>query len=291
MRQGNENEEVAIYRYVTKGTFDSYLWQIQEQKLTYISQVMTGKSISRSCEDLDETVLSASEVKAIATENPLLAEKMSVDNEVTRLKLLRSQWENQRSRLDQDLRITYPNKLAKSKEMLGKYETDDRTLEENQFEEFEMTINGKSFLKRQEAFDEIQAQYFLTPLDHHENATIDIGSFRGLTVAIERSSTQDHLVLKGESTYRTGFNIETGIGNITRLMNLPNKVVENAKITQEVIQDTLQQISSAEKTIEKPFIKQGELDEKVKRQREITREIELDALKKEIVKQVIQEKE
>lgn len=291
LRQGNENDEVAIYRYVTKGTFDSYLWQIQEQKLTYISQVMTGKSISRSCEDLDETVLSASEVKAIATENPLLAEKMSVDNEVTRLKLLRSQWENQRSRLDQDIRITYPNKLARSKEMLRKYEADDKTLEENPIEEFEMNIHGRHYLKRQEAFDEIQAQYLLTPVDHHGNAMSDIGSFRGLTVAIEKSATQDHLVLKGESTYRTGFNIETGIGNITRLMNLPNKVAENSKITQEVIQDILQQISSAEKTIEKPFIKQGELDEKVKRQREITREIELDALKKESVKQIIQEKE
>ena len=135
---------------------------------------------------MDETVLSASEVKAIATENPLLAEKMSIDNEVTRLKLLRSQWENQRSRLDQDLRITYPNKLARSKEMLGKYEADEKTLKKNPIEEFAMTIKGKYFSKRQEAFDEIQAKYFLTTVDHNGNATIDIGSFRGLTVVIER---------------------------------------------------------------------------------------------------------
>src|SRR5659263_172481 len=81
LRQGNDNPVVNIFRYVTKGTFDAYLWQIQEQKLKYISQVMTGKSISRSCEDMDETVLSAAEVKAIATSNPLLAEKMEVDNE------------------------------------------------------------------------------------------------------------------------------------------------------------------------------------------------------------------
>lgn len=80
----------------TKGTFDAYLWQIQEQKLKYISQVMMGKSISRSCEDMDETVLSAAEVKAIATSNPLLAEKMEVDNEVIRLKLLKGNWNNER---------------------------------------------------------------------------------------------------------------------------------------------------------------------------------------------------
>lgn len=92
VRQGNENSEVQIYRYVTKNSFDSYLWQIQEQKLKYITQVMTGKSISRSCDDLDETVLSASEVKAVATGNPLLAEKMHLDIEVTKLRLMKSSW-------------------------------------------------------------------------------------------------------------------------------------------------------------------------------------------------------
>ena len=96
LRQGNQNPIIKILRYVTKGTFDAYLWQIQEQKLKYISQVMMGKSISRSCEDMDETVLSAAEVKAIATSNPLLAEKMEVDNEVIRLKLLKGNWNNER---------------------------------------------------------------------------------------------------------------------------------------------------------------------------------------------------
>lgn len=281
LRQGNENEEVAIYRYITKGTFDSYLWQIQEQKLTYISQVMTGKSISRSCEDLDETVLSASEVKAIATENPLLAEKMTADNEVTRLKLLRSQWENQRSRLDQDLRIIYPNKLARLNDLLGKYREDTVTLNQHSIPEFEMIIDHVRFTKRQEAFDEMNAKYVLTAADHNGNASIEIGQFRGLEVSIEKSVTQDSLVLKGKGSYRVGFNVETGIGNITRLMNLPERVFEQAKLTEAEIQDTHQQISSSEKEITKPFSIQSELDVQVKRQRELTREIELATLRKD----------
>lgn len=281
LRQGNENEEVAIYRYITKGTFDSYLWQIQEQKLTYISQVMTGKSISRSCEDLDETVLSASEVKAIATENPLLAEKMTVDNEVTRLKLLRSQWENQRSRLDQDLRITYPNKLARLNDLLGKYQEDTATLNQHSIPEFEMMIDHVRFTKRQEAFDEMNAKYVLAAADHNGNAAIKIGQFRGLDVFIEKSVTQDNLILKGKGSYRVGFNVETGIGNITRLMNLPERVFEQTRLTEVEIQDTHQQISSSEKEITKPFSRQSELDVQVKRQRELTREIELATLRKD----------
>src|SRR5665647_1547885 len=112
LRQGNENLVVNIIRYVTKGTFDAYLWQIQEQKLKYISQVMTSKNISRSCEDMDETVLSAAEVKAIATSNPLLAEKMEVDNEVSRLKLLKGNWNNERLILKRNLESQYPNLIA-----------------------------------------------------------------------------------------------------------------------------------------------------------------------------------
>ncbi len=289
LRQGNENEEVAIYRYVTKGTFDSYLWQIQEQKLTYISQVMTGKSISRSCEDLDETVLSASEVKAIATENPLLAEKMSIDNDVTRLKLLRSQWENQRSRLDQDLRITYPNKLASSKDLLSKYELDLNTLEKNPIEDFEMMMHGKRYTKRQEAFDEMQNLYLLAPTDHNGNGQIEIGEFRGLSVLLERSVMQDNIVLKGEATYRANFTIDTGIGNITRLMHLPDRTKKNVQKMQEDLQDTLRQIGSAEKAIEKPFSRQEDFDEKMRQQRELTKEIEMTALKRERASQVLEE--
>ena len=281
LRQGNENEEVAIYRYITKGTFDSYLWQIQEQKLTYISQVMTGKSISRSCEDLDETVLSAGEVKAIATENPLLAEKMTLDNEVSRLQLLRSEWDNQRSRLDTDVRITYPNKLAKLAEDLKKYKKDNETVQKNPLSEFKLTIGQTEFTERQKAFDELYAKYQLTETNSYGKAVIDGGTFRGMSVEIERNDYgQDQLVLKGEQSYRTNFTLDTGIGNITRLNNLPDRVQELVKMTHEEIEETKKQVVNAELEANKPFTKQDELNQKLKRQRELTKQIELDAMKK-----------
>ena len=95
MRQGNENSEVAVYRYVAKGTFDAYSWSLVENKQRFISQVMTSKSISRSCEDIDEATLSYAEIKAVATGNPLIKEKMEVDNEVQRLKMLKASYDSQ----------------------------------------------------------------------------------------------------------------------------------------------------------------------------------------------------
>lgn len=111
---------------------------------------------------------------------------MTVDNDVTRLKLLRSQWENQRSRLDQDLRITYPNKLARLNDLLEKYQEDKSVLNQHPISEFEMMIDGVHYTKRQEAFDEISAKYMLTASDHNGNASIEVGQFRGLAVFIEK---------------------------------------------------------------------------------------------------------
>ena len=100
VRQGNENPEIMIKQFVAKGTFDAYLWQIQEQKLRYITQILTGKHIARSCEDVDETVLSAAQFKAAATDNPMVAQKMELENRVTELKILRGAWSNEQLALE-----------------------------------------------------------------------------------------------------------------------------------------------------------------------------------------------
>ena len=112
IRQGNENEEVAIYRYVTKGTFDAYNWSLVENKQRFISQVMTSKAVSRSCEDIDEATLSYAEIKAVATGNPLIREKMEIDNDVQRLKLLKASYDNQRYGLQDNFMIKYPIKTT-----------------------------------------------------------------------------------------------------------------------------------------------------------------------------------
>ena len=118
IRQGNENEEVAIYRYVTKGTFDAYNWSLIENKQRFISQVMTSKAVSRSCEDIDEATLSYAEIKAVATGNPLIKEKMEIDNDVQRLKLLKASYDNQRYGLQDNFMIKYPKLIKTAKTAL-----------------------------------------------------------------------------------------------------------------------------------------------------------------------------
>lgn len=118
LRQSNKNEVVEIFRYVTKNTFDSYLWQIVEQKQRFISQVMTSKSIARSCDDVDETVLSFAEVKALATGNPLIKEKMDLDNEISRLQVLRSAYNNQRYSLEDSFTFYYPKRISETGQAL-----------------------------------------------------------------------------------------------------------------------------------------------------------------------------
>ncbi|WP_228745443.1 hypothetical protein [Paenibacillus sp. S150] len=136
---------MRIFRYVTKENFDSYLWQIQEQKLRYISQVMTGRSISRSCQDADETVLSAAEVKAAAVGNPMLAEKMEVDNEVIRLKLLKTNWHNEQVMLERQLNQHYPQVLASCAEKLEQYQADWELAEQHRIQEFSITLDRMVF--------------------------------------------------------------------------------------------------------------------------------------------------
>ena len=119
IRQGNKNDEVAIYRYVTKQTFDAYNWSLVENKQRFISQVMTSKAVSRSCEDIDEATLSYAEIKAVATGNPLIREKMEVDNDVQRLKLLKASYDNQRYGLQDNFMIKYPKLIKTATEKLA----------------------------------------------------------------------------------------------------------------------------------------------------------------------------
>ena len=278
LRQGNENDTVSIFRYVTKGTFDAYLWQIQEQKLTYISQVMNGHNINRSMDDLDETVLSASEVKAVATDNPLLAEKMAIDNHIVRLQLVRSQFENTKSRMDQNIRDIYPNKIIFLKNEKEKYTADMNTIDSHDEALFLITINGLDISEKKEAFEHILALSYMDVTKKR----ISVGMYRGLEVLIERQeSGEDLLVLQGEKVYRTRFSPETGIGNMTRLINLPNHIKQQASDTEQEIANTKLQLATAKREIEALFKHQAELDSLLKKQHEINQKIEFQTLSKE----------
>lgn len=176
LRHGNKNKEVNIYRYVTKNSFDAYLWGIVETKQRFISQVMTNKELARNCEDIDETVLNFAEIKAIASGNPLIMEKMEVDNEVTRLRVLKAAYDGKRYILQDAFTFQYPQRIQKRTEELERVQEDIRTRDEavKNAPQFEITLRGRTYQERKEAGVILQEIISNTVLYD----AIEIGSFR-----------------------------------------------------------------------------------------------------------------
>ncbi|WP_445745071.1 SNF2-related protein [Paenibacillus sp. FSL R10-2791] len=282
LRQGNNNELVRIFRYVTKGTFDSYLWQIQEQKLRYISQVMTGKSISRSCQDADETVLSAAEVKAVAIGNPMLAEKMEVDNEVIRLTLLKNNWQNEQATLERQIQHHFPQVIASCTEKLEHYKADWKLAEQHLQAEFSILLDGKEYIERSQAGEVLMVLSKVMELEHQAKK---FGEFCGFDLLLSRSAF-NHVDIHLRST--ASYSVEMGesaLGNISRLENLIDKIPAKTSTTEEEQENALRQLESAKKEIGKPFEFEDRLKQFVARQSEINSTLEF----KELQNQVIQE--
>lgn len=275
LRQGNQNDVVQIFRYVTKGTFDAYLWQIQEQKLRYISQVMTGKSISRSCDDADETVLSAAEVKAIATDNPLLAEKMQVDNEVTRLKLLKSNWYNEQMMLESKIK-QYPQSLQRMQKEISHLQKDIRLLEQTRNKPFLMELDGKAFTERPKAGEMLLLLYNMTVLQSDES--LRVGAYRGFEIYLARQSMYGmHLEIRGAKSYT----IELGdseLGNISRIENAIEKIPFLLQAAEQKQKELHDQFTAAQHEKTKPFEFEQKLQEHVARQSEINSALEFQEL-------------
>uniref|UniRef100_UPI00403F9A60 SNF2-related protein n=1 Tax=Paenibacillus sp. FSL E2-0230 TaxID=2954727 RepID=UPI00403F9A60 len=275
LRQGNKNETVQIFRYVTKGTFDSYLWQIQEQKLRYISQVMTGKSISRSCQDADETVLSAAEVKAVAVGNPMLAEKMEVDNEVIRLKLLKNNWQNEQSTLERQIQHHFPQVIASCAEKLEHYKADWNLAEQHLQTEFSILLDGKEYNERSQAGEVLMLLSKVIELEHQAKK---VGEFYGFDLLLSRSAF-DHvnIHLRSAASYSAEMG-ESALGNISRLENLVDKISAKISVTEEQQENALRQLESARKEIGKPFESENQLRQLVARQSEINTTLEFNDL-------------
>jgi len=278
VRQGNENDVVFMFRYVTKGTFDSYLWQIQEQKLKYISQVMTGKSISRSCSDLDETVLSAAEVKAIATSNPLLAEKMNLDNEVARLQLVKNSWANERISLQEKIQTQYPNNIIKLEKDIETRKTEIATLntvpvlnDEKGKGIFSIKLNGQTYDSRTEAFETMTDLVSSKRLPR--NKRVAIGEYRGLTLSAEVDNLiETRIYINGR--YGTDFTALSGVGNLTRLQNKVNDLPKDLEQKKLELADSQKNLEMAKLEITKPFEQEAKLSELLNKQSEINRKIE-----------------
>ncbi|WP_025731563.1 helicase-related protein [Heyndrickxia ginsengihumi] len=274
LRQGNMNEKVSIYRYVTKGTFDGYLWQIQEQKNRYISQVMTGKNVSRSVDDLDETVLTAAEVKAIATDNPLLLEKMNLDNDVNRLKLVRNRWLNERVTMQRNVEKVLPDRVTQLEKQKQEIQEDLQTVEKFKDSPFEIIIGNRVYYDEKEAGIALSNELKTKPFD--KDHTINVGTFKGLEVYIERDVFGEQTIgLKGNKSYSARYG-KYEKSNIERLSNIVDLIPVKLESTNRKLEETKQQIIDTEIELKKEFPQEMEYQELLKKQAEMNLKMEFE---------------
>ncbi|EOZ5830426.1 helicase-related protein, partial [Enterococcus hirae] len=281
IRQGNENKEIQIFRYVTKGTFDSFLWQIQEQKQTYISQVMSGKAISRSVDELSETVLDASEVKVLATGNPLIAEKMKLDNEISRLRMLQSAFLNEQESLKRKVEQNYPKKIQEIKQSITQLEKDIELSKQHSSNEFQVQLMNMTYDSRTEATQKLEQ---LCQAYNRSEEFIEVGAYQGFSIFLKRSEMQyGQLEMKLQSEggrYTTLIDPQAGIGMVRRLENVVQKLPEQVLEKQEQLKETEEKLEIAKNQLGQPFPQEEELKEKVAEQTRINTEIECSLSKK-----------
>lgn len=278
VRQGNENPEVIIKQFVTKGTFDAYLWQIQEQKLRYITQIMTGRSIARSCEDVDETVLSAAQFKAAATDNPMLAQKMELENRVTELKILRGAWSNEQLSLERKVNTTYPSHIQQHQRQIEQIRQDITLLEQSKAGDFSIMLDGKQYTERPAAGDAFALLYRTINEKHaKDDFEFEIGSYRGFRLCLNLHPLSRGIILRGTSRYSTDIG-SSGQGTITRIENLAERIPFYLVNTQRDLEEVEKQLEAARQQMGQPFIYEEELSEKVATLTEINTKLEFESL-------------
>ena len=277
IRQGNENEEVAIYRYVTKGTFDAYNWSLVENKQRFISQVMTSKAVSRSCEDIDEATLSYAEIKAVATGNPLIKEKMEIDNDVQRLKLLKASYDNQRYGLQDNFMIKYPKLIKTATEKLANVREDvkarDKELIDNP--EFAITIGKVTYTERVDG-----GTMMLEAISKCKTGeTTVIGKFHGFELLVEKNFLGiNYMVLRGKTEYKAELSTSP-VGSMVKLENLFNGLHENIDFLEKKIEQYQNDLEASKAEYDKPFAYSKELEEKLSRQCELNAQLDLENAK------------
>lgn len=273
LRQGNLNTEVDIYTYVTKNTFDSYLWQLVEQKQKFIGQVMTSKSVERSCQDIDPVALTYSEMKAAATNNPLIKEKMDIDNEVARLRLLKTEFEKQKYRSHDAYLIKYPRLIGQTEKTLELMKKDVELRNKNTTSDFIINIKGNTYDER------VKAGEILNELKPSKDEII--GKYKGFNLLIERNLLLgDKMTIDGNFKYA----IELGnsaSGNMIKLENALEKLDSLVKIHENKIEEYKRDMQEAKDNFEKVFPHEKEFQEKLERQEELN--IQLDVNKEDNV--------
>ena len=277
IRQGNHNKKVKIFRYVTESTFDSYMWQLIENKQKFISQIMTSKAPVRSCEDVDEAALSYAEVKALATGNPAVKEKMALDVDVAKLKLLKANHMNNQYRLEDDIARNFPQQIAKLKEIIESYKADIAHYQEHKItdpEQFTMEISGKVFTEKKEAG---AALLGVCKDIKAVDAAMDIGTYQGFNMRIQFDSWSKEFILsvKHESVSKVHLGADA-LGNITRINNLLESYPEKLAEAVQKLETVQEQLANAKEEVGKPFPKEEELNEKLERLSELNALLNMD---------------
>ncbi len=269
IRQGNKNKQVYVYNYVTEGTFDAYLWQTLENKQKFISQIMTSKSPMRSCDDVDEQALSYAEVKALCAGDPRIREKMDLDVQVAKLKVLRSDYQNQKYRLEDKLLKHYPEEIQKAKNRIAALKNDAQIADAHPQDKENfcgMTIKGMVFDEKKAAGERLMLACKEMP-----NADMMLlGTYRGfeLNIRFDSFKNEHQIVLRGELSYPVPLGDDPR-GNIVRLDNAIDNFADRIADADAALDSLEQQKQAAEVEIAKPFAQEEELQTKSARLAEL----------------------
>lgn len=278
VRQGNMNEKVKIFRYVTEGTFDAYNWSTVEAKQKFIAQVFTSKSPARSADDVDDVALSYAEVKALAAGDDRIREKMELDVQVAKLKSMKSSHESECHDLQDLVRLKIPMQLQSNEIEINTLTKDKETVETHPIgdDNFKITVNGEVFTDRTDAG---QAILDLCPTIQSSEEKLEIGTFRGLDMELHMkqsfSGMKFYVDMKGESTHA----VELGSspqGIITRMNNVLEQIAKKIETCENLKAKLETDLESAKGEMDKPFPREDELHDKSKRLTKLNRELEQD---------------
>ena len=277
LRQGNMNDKVKIFRYVTEGTFDSYSWQLIENKQKFIGQIMTSKSPVRSCEDIDEAALSYAEVKALATGNPYIKEKMDLDIQVSKLKLLKANHTSQRYRLEDNIAKHYPMQITALKERLEGYRADIQTYAAHKpvdKDAFSMKIGNRTYTDKKEAG---AALIDMCRSAKQPNMAVTIGEYQGFKMSVSFDSffSKFTISLKGSLSHEVEIGADP-LGNLQRLSSALEGMTGKMADVEQKLSNVEHQLETAKVEVTKPFAQEQELAEKLERLAELNTLLNMD---------------
>ena len=292
IRQGNENKKVFVYSYVTEKTFDSYMYQLVEQKQKFISQIMTSKTPARTMEDIDDKALTYGEIKALATGNPLILEKTTLDTEVSKLKLLKQEFMNQRYSLQDKVIKYFPEEISRLNNKISAIEEDTVKLNEytkpNKDGFSPMKLDGILYTEKQNAGKKLlECVQNLRSMEER-----NIGEYRGFNMQVSFDPFSKNIKLKLKNKFSYSIDLGTDVnGNITRINNCLENIAKDIPTEREKLDNTMFQLENAKQEIQKEFPKEQELKEKLEKLDTINAELKINDNDHEMLGDEKEEKE